>query len=72
MNTSALAQATEWSAVVLPSATTAGRWLVCRRNALGWMTVESDHPNELSAHRERRRLQAVLAIHQPRREAQAS
>lgn len=45
-------------AVVIPSQFEHGRWLLCRRNRWGWTTVVSDHCDQASAERERRRLQA--------------
>ena len=44
-------------AVVLPNSFAPNRWLLCRRNRQGWTTVVSDHGDEVSAERERRKLQ---------------
>lgn len=47
-------------AIVIPSEFEAGRWLLCRRNSVGWTTVVSDHCTQSSAEQERRKLQAAF------------
>lgn len=50
------------AAVVIPSPFEEGRFLVCRRNQHGWTTAVSSHGDEVSAERERRKLQARFDI----------
>ena len=45
-------------AVVIPDPFQPGRWVLCRRNRLGWTTAISSHCDQQSAERERMRLQS--------------